>query len=162
MSAFAIGNTAGTGNTAADQHHHHDHHRCYHCHRRRMGCRAVTRSMRFDLPRIDLPPCISVLLPAKAAAVRVLESYSLISHPAATGTFDLAVKSYPYQDGGGVGSYLCSLSSSSSPPSSSVRARVKEPRRFFYLLLVCSVIADDAAVAIAVVVPHVGRLLSLR
>lgn len=79
--------------------------------------------LRFALPSdqkylgIDpkLPTCISVqhnrtLLDEEGNLVGLLKkSYSPVTHPATVGTFDLLVKSYPPQPGGGVGGAICNL-----------------------------------------------------
>ncbi|KAL7541467.1 hypothetical protein ACHAXR_012300 [Thalassiosira sp. AJA248-18] len=67
----------------------------------------------------SLPTCISVHHDSKLTyneddnnnkPVGLLKkSYSPVSHPATVGTFDLLVKSYPPQPGGGVGDAICNL-----------------------------------------------------
>ena len=53
------------------------------------------------------------------------KSYSVVSHPARTGSFDLLVRSYPPAPGGGVGHYLCNL-----PVGGRALMRIKPPRQF--------------------------------
>ena len=79
--------------------------------------------LRFSLPEDRkhlgddpaLPTCISVhhnstLLDDDGKLVGLLKkSYSPVSHPATVGTFDLLVKSYAPQPGGGVGHAICNL-----------------------------------------------------
>lgn len=60
-----------------------------------------------------LPTCIKIDYPQgtdKNGNPKVLsKSYSPISHPSREGAFDLVVKKYPIQPGGGVGAFLCNL-----------------------------------------------------
>lgn len=112
--------------------------------------------LRFSLPQgrstlrsdISLPACIKVTMPGgtdvygngiPTSKKDLSKSYSPISHPSSLNTFDLIVKTYPAQAGGGVGSFLCSLrpvnsrienGSDGSTPKvlSSIVASVKEPR----------------------------------
>jgi len=107
-----------------------------------------------------LPTCIKVTLPGGTDVYNtgtptstndVSKSYSPISHPARTGSFELVVKGYPEMNeedgvgtGGGVGAYLCSLrppppsntteEDSHTPvtlaiPPSSIIASLKAPRK---------------------------------
>lgn len=62
-----------------------------------------------------LPTCIKVdYHPLVEGHKSLSKSYSPVSHPKQTGYFDLVVKSYPYQEGGGVGKYLCDMEVGSS------------------------------------------------
>jgi cytochrome-b5 reductase len=74
--------------------------------------------LRFSLPADrphlgddpTLPTCISVQHRDALDDGKVLKkSYSPISHPATVGSFDLLVKSYAPQPGGGVGAGICDL-----------------------------------------------------
>lgn len=57
-----------------------------------------------------LPTCISVHHDSSLDDGKVLKkSYSPISHPATLGSFDLLVKSYTPQPGGGVGNAICNI-----------------------------------------------------
>jgi len=51
------------------------------------------------------------------------KSYSPISHPSQKDTFELLVKAYPFQPGGGVGAYLCGLQ-----PGDSFEGKLKSQR----------------------------------
>ena len=51
------------------------------------------------------------------------KSYSPVSHPNQAAYFDLVVKAYPYQEGGGLGKYLCDME-----VGSSVQAKLKGER----------------------------------
>ena len=64
------------------------------------------------------PTCISVYSEFSKA-----KSYSPITHPGERGTFELLVKSYHMQPGGGVGAYLCSLNAGDT-----FEAKVKSKR----------------------------------
>lgn len=76
-----------------------------------------------------LPTCIKVefvdelLEPTKSKPVH--KSYSPVTHPNQKDHFDLVVKSYPYQEGGGggVGAYLCDMA-----VGDSIRASLKKER----------------------------------
>lgn len=79
--------------------------------------------LRYGLPEgrtilgIDpmLPTCIKVgYRPSVEGHKALSKSYSPVSHPNEEGYFDLVVKSYPYQEGGGVGKYLCDMEVGSS------------------------------------------------
>eukprot|EP00584_Thalassiosira_punctigera_P010634 CAMPEP_0172536676 /NCGR_PEP_ID=MMETSP1067-20121228/8412_1 /TAXON_ID=265564 ORGANISM="Thalassiosira punctigera, Strain Tpunct2005C2" /NCGR_SAMPLE_ID=MMETSP1067 /ASSEMBLY_ACC=CAM_ASM_000444 /LENGTH=323 /DNA_ID=CAMNT_0013321805 /DNA_START=25 /DNA_END=996 /DNA_ORIENTATION=+ len=74
--------------------------------------------LRFSLPSDrkhlgddpSFPTCISVHHNSSLDGGKLLKkSYSPISHPATEGSFDLLVKSYQPQPGGGVGDALCNL-----------------------------------------------------
>jgi len=81
--------------------------------------------LRFALPSTEtrtlgndptLPTCIKITLPAGTGADAatntekdVSKSYSPISHPSAKDYFELVVKSYDFQPGGGMGAFLCGL-----------------------------------------------------
>jgi len=57
-----------------------------------------------------LPTCIKIgYQPSVEGHKALTKSYSPISHPNQEGYFDLVVKSYPYEKGGGVGEYLCDM-----------------------------------------------------
>jgi len=58
-----------------------------------------------------IPTCIKVDYneDSKEGGIKLSKSYSPITHPETEGTFDLIVKSYPLQPGGGVGKYLCDM-----------------------------------------------------
>eukprot|EP00538_Stauroneis_constricta_P000986 CAMPEP_0119570022 /NCGR_PEP_ID=MMETSP1352-20130426/43280_1 /TAXON_ID=265584 /ORGANISM="Stauroneis constricta, Strain CCMP1120" /LENGTH=310 /DNA_ID=CAMNT_0007619681 /DNA_START=121 /DNA_END=1053 /DNA_ORIENTATION=+ len=72
-----------------------------------------------------LPTCIGVKYAGKNEDDKpVGKSYSPISHPSESEHFDLLVKAYPYQPGGGVGAYLCELE-----VGDSIDAIVKKPRQ---------------------------------
>ena len=63
----------------------------------------------------EIPTCVKVDYPdgtdAKTGAPKVLsKSYSPVSHPNVHGKFDLIVKSYPLEPGGGVGKFICDMS----------------------------------------------------
>lgn len=89
-----------------------------------------------------LPTCLKVTMPAGTHGTdspALSKSYSPISHPATEHVFELLVKAYPYQEGGGVGAYLCSLTPTEDacadddngvcePSSSSIVASLKAPR----------------------------------
>lgn len=51
------------------------------------------------------PTGVKVLLPG----TKIEKSYSPVSHPAVIGHADFLVKAYPPREGGGLGSYLCSM-----------------------------------------------------
>lgn len=62
----------------------------------------------------EIPTCIKVDYPdgtdAKSGEPKILsKSYSPVSHPKTEGIFDLIVKSYPLQPGGGVGKFICDM-----------------------------------------------------
>lgn len=62
-----------------------------------------------------LPTCIKVdYQPAIDGHKALSKSYSPVSHPNQSGYFDLVVKAYPYEEGGGVGKYLCDMEVGSS------------------------------------------------
>ena len=70
------------------------------------------RSILGNSPQI--PTCIKVDYPdgtdAKTGEKKTLsKSYSPVSHPSTPNTFDLIVKSYPLQPGGGVGKFICDM-----------------------------------------------------
>jgi len=82
--------------------------------------------LHFSLPQgsstlrsdISIPTCIKVTMPGgtdvygngnPTSTNDLSKSYSPISHPSTLNTFDLVVKAYPQRNGGGVGSFLCSL-----------------------------------------------------
>lgn len=76
----------------------------------------------------NIPTCISVSYYNKDEITekgdRVLaKSYSPISHPNQADWFQLLVKAYPPQKGGGVGAYLCGLQ-----PGDTFQAKVKAER----------------------------------
>eukprot|EP00927_Polykrikos_kofoidii_P064915 TRINITY_DN60723_c0_g1_i1.p1 TRINITY_DN60723_c0_g1~~TRINITY_DN60723_c0_g1_i1.p1 ORF type:complete len:303 (+),score=14.28 TRINITY_DN60723_c0_g1_i1:65-973(+) len=58
-----------------------------------------------------LPTCISVHHHEIASGKTLKKSYSPVSHPASVGYFDLLVKAYTPQAGGGVGAGICDLQS---------------------------------------------------
>ena len=62
-----------------------------------------------------LPTCIKINYQPTIEGHKALsKSYSPVSHPNQSGYFDLVVKAYPYQEGGGVGKYLCDMEVGSS------------------------------------------------
>ena len=72
----------------------------------------------------EIPTCIKVDYPdgidAKTGQPKTLsKSYSPVSHPSEEGSFELIVKSYPIQPGGGVGKYICCLLYTSPSPRDS-------------------------------------------
>ena len=97
--------------------------------------------LRFSLPSDrtylgkdpSVPTCLSVYhntsssfaLDKKGGKQQLLKkSYSPISHPATTGSFDLLVKSYKPQPGGGVGNAICNL----QPGQHSLVGKLKSER----------------------------------
>lgn len=92
----------------------------------------------------ELPTCIKVTMPegtytttttsttSESSSPALSKSYSPVSHPHTRGTFDLLVKAYPYEPGGGVGAYLCnlepSLHSDSTTNTNTILASLKSPR----------------------------------
>jgi len=113
--------------------------------------------LRFSLPEgrstlrsdnISLPTCIKVTMPGGTdvygtgippSLKDLSKSYSPISVPSTLNTFDLIVKTYPARDGGGVGSFLCTLqpeniriedgsAGEASKELTSIVASVKKPR----------------------------------
>eukprot|EP00977_Amphora_coffeiformis_P023549 scaffold13558_cov177-Amphora_coffeaeformis.AAC.3 len=76
-----------------------------------------------------LPTCLKVDFPLGTDEVTgqhpvvLSKSYSPISHPAVEGYFELVVKEYPVQPGGGVGAFLCHL-----PVGESVTGTIKKHR----------------------------------
>lgn len=58
-----------------------------------------------------IPTCIKVdyYEDGSEQGKKLSKSYSPVSHPQMKGLFDLIVKSYPVQPGGGVGKYLCDM-----------------------------------------------------
>ena len=74
--------------------------------------------LRYGLPEgrtflgIDplIPTCIKIDYQPTVEGHRALsKSYSPVSHPNQNGYFDLVVKEYPYEEGGGLGKYLCDM-----------------------------------------------------
>lgn len=62
-----------------------------------------------------VPTCIKVYYEPEVESHKALaKSYSPVSHPSQNGYFELVVKSYPYQEGGGVGKYICDMEVGSS------------------------------------------------
>jgi cytochrome-b5 reductase len=71
-----------------------------------------------------LPTCIKIDYQPSVEGHRALsKSYTPVSHPNQNGYFDLVVKSYPYEEGGGVGKYLCDME-----VGSSIQAKLKGER----------------------------------
>ena len=70
-----------------------------------------------------IPTCVSVTYDNTETGEVLSKSYSPISHPSQKETFDLLVKAYPYQPGGGVGAYLCNLQAGDT-----LLGKVKKPR----------------------------------
>jgi len=88
--------------------------------------------LRFSLPTKylgddpTLPTCIAVHYNGTAVSGEsevLKKSYSPISHPSAEGTFDLLVKAYPPQPGGGVGAHICAMK-----PGEAILAALKSQR----------------------------------
>jgi len=88
--------------------------------------------LRYGLPEgrtilgIDpvLPTCIKVeYQPSVEGHKNLSKSYSPVSHPNQNGYMELVVKSYPYEEGGGVGKYLCDME-----VGSSIEAKLKGER----------------------------------
>jgi len=73
----------------------------------------------------DIPTCIKVKYqpPAETGHKALAKSYSPVSHPSQSDYFELVVKAYPYQEGGGVGKYLCDMEIGSS-----IEAQLKPER----------------------------------
>lgn len=74
----------------------------------------------------NIPTCISVCYSGtdeKGEPKVLAKSYSPISHPATSETFDLLVKEYNLRPGGGVGAYLCGLQEGDD-----IKAKVKSQR----------------------------------
>lgn len=71
-----------------------------------------------------LPTCVKVAYQPSVEGHKILnKSYSPVSHPNQSGHFDLVVKSYPYEEGGGVGKFLCDME-----VGSSIQAQLKGER----------------------------------
>ena len=77
----------------------------------------------------EIPTCIKVDYPdgidAKTGQPKTLsKSYSPVSHPSEEGSFELIVKSYPIQPGGGVGKYICDMETGKSIIGSLKKERI--------------------------------------
>lgn len=88
--------------------------------------------LRYGLPEgrtflgIDplIPTCIKIDYQPTVEGHRALsKSYSPVSHPNQNGYFDLVVKEYPYEEGGGLGKYLCDME-----VGSPIQAKIKGER----------------------------------
>jgi cytochrome-b5 reductase len=97
-----------------------------------------------ELPKLDLaaPSGVKLMLPSSDDEGVIIEkSYSPISHEDTEGYFDLLVKSYPPQPGGGFGLFLCDLIPGQSAPlkikkSREIQGRTGVGRRWSSLTMI--------------------------